>query len=196
MSFIRFALLRPYQERRVIAPARFRTGLNSWLRFFQWRAIICTPYKWIQNCKNWQFILLSLDVHLNLEKKIAEYLGTEEAILYSYGFSTISSAIPAYSKRTDVIFWLVFTGHNKHILCTVGRWLKMAATSEKVEPSWMIFLYENWLSVENLIIENSLLPTKSCTISFLISILRFLFENFSHAFVIMLWFLFIQFHTI
>lgn len=46
----------------------------------------------------------TVDVHLDLEKKIAEYLGTEEAILYSYGFSTISSAIPAYSKRTDVIF--------------------------------------------------------------------------------------------
>jgi len=46
----------------------------------------------------------TIDVHLNLEKKIADYLGTEEAILYSYGFSTISSAIPAYSKRTDVIF--------------------------------------------------------------------------------------------
>ena len=49
--------------------------------------------------------LFNLDVHLNLEKKIAEFLGTEEAILYSYGFSTVSSAIPAYSKRTDVIFW-------------------------------------------------------------------------------------------
>lgn len=46
----------------------------------------------------------TIDVHLNLEKKIAEYLRTEEAILYSYGFSTMSSAIPAYSKRTDVIF--------------------------------------------------------------------------------------------
>ncbi|XP_015776799.1 PREDICTED: serine palmitoyltransferase 1-like [Acropora digitifera] len=30
--------------------------------------------------------------------------GTEEAILYSYGFSTIASAIPAYSKRGDVVF--------------------------------------------------------------------------------------------
>ncbi|XP_065096707.1 serine palmitoyltransferase 1 isoform X2 [Paramisgurnus dabryanus] len=29
---------------------------------------------------------------------------TEEAILYSYGFATIASAIPAYSKRGDIIF--------------------------------------------------------------------------------------------
>lgn len=46
----------------------------------------------------------TIDVHLTLEQKLASYLGTEEAILYSYGFATVSSAIPAYSKRTDVIF--------------------------------------------------------------------------------------------
>jgi 7-keto-8-aminopelargonate synthetase-like enzyme len=27
--------------------------------------------------------------------------------MYAYGFSTIASAIPAYSKRGDVIFWWV-----------------------------------------------------------------------------------------
>ena len=44
------------------------------------------------------------DVHLELEDKISKYMNTEEAILYSYGFATIASAIPAYSKRGDVIF--------------------------------------------------------------------------------------------
>ncbi|KAM6469925.1 serine palmitoyltransferase 1 isoform 2-T2 [Liasis olivaceus] len=29
---------------------------------------------------------------------------TEEAIIYSYGFATIASAIPAYSKRGDILF--------------------------------------------------------------------------------------------
>lgn len=45
------------------------------------------------------------DVHLVLEERIAKFMQTEEAILYSYGFATIASAIPAYSKRGDVIFW-------------------------------------------------------------------------------------------
>lgn len=31
-------------------------------------------------------------------------MGVEEAVVYSYGFSTISSAIPAYAKRGDIIF--------------------------------------------------------------------------------------------
>lgn len=36
---------------------------------------------------------------------------TEEAIIYSYGFATIASAIPAYSKRGDMVFVCVFPQH-------------------------------------------------------------------------------------
>uniref|UniRef100_A0AC35TXP3 Aminotran_1_2 domain-containing protein n=1 Tax=Rhabditophanes sp. KR3021 TaxID=114890 RepID=A0AC35TXP3_9BILA len=46
----------------------------------------------------------TVDVHLDLEKEIAEFLKTEECVLYSYGFATIASAIPAYAKAGDVIF--------------------------------------------------------------------------------------------
>jgi serine palmitoyltransferase len=45
----------------------------------------------------------TIDVHLDLEKSIAEFLGTESAIIYSYGFSTVASAIPAFSKKGDVL---------------------------------------------------------------------------------------------
>ena len=45
-----------------------------------------------------------LDVHLELEERLSKFMRTEESILYSYGFATIASAIPAYSKRGDVIF--------------------------------------------------------------------------------------------
>lgn len=43
-------------------------------------------------------------MHLNLEKELAEYMHCEEAVLYSYGFATIASAIPAYAKRGDIIY--------------------------------------------------------------------------------------------
>jgi len=46
----------------------------------------------------------TVDVHLDLEKELAEFLGCEEAVLYSYGFATIASAIPAYAKKGDIIF--------------------------------------------------------------------------------------------
>ena len=45
----------------------------------------------------------TLDVHLELEKKIAGFLGMEASIVYAQGFSCISSVIPAFSKRGDVI---------------------------------------------------------------------------------------------
>jgi serine palmitoyltransferase len=40
---------------------------------------------------------------MELERDIADFLGTEAAILYSQGFSTISSVIPAFCKRGDII---------------------------------------------------------------------------------------------
>nr|CDS32311.2 serine palmitoyltransferase [Hymenolepis microstoma] len=46
----------------------------------------------------------TFDAHLDLEKVLEDFLGVEEVALYSYGFSTIASAIPAYAKRTDLIF--------------------------------------------------------------------------------------------
>ncbi|KAJ8392741.1 hypothetical protein AAFF_G00072250 [Aldrovandia affinis] len=46
----------------------------------------------------------TFDVHLELEDRLAKFMRTEEAIIYSYGFATIASAIPAYSKRGDIVF--------------------------------------------------------------------------------------------
>ncbi|EEB13768.1 serine palmitoyltransferase, putative [Pediculus humanus corporis] len=46
----------------------------------------------------------TVDVHLELEEKLAEFLEVEEACVYSYSFATMASAIPAYCKRGDIIF--------------------------------------------------------------------------------------------
>lgn len=51
----------------------------------------------------------TMDVHLDLEDRIAKFMGLEEAIVYSYGFSTVASAIPAYAKRGDIIFVYVIS---------------------------------------------------------------------------------------
>ncbi len=59
------------------------------------------------NSNNKLLTLFTLDVHLNLETRLAQFMALEEALIYSYGFSTIASAIPAYAKRGDVIFALV-----------------------------------------------------------------------------------------
>lgn len=45
----------------------------------------------------------TFDVHLKLEQDIASHFGTENTIIYSQSFSTISSVIAAFSKRGDII---------------------------------------------------------------------------------------------
>ncbi|KAH9060273.1 pyridoxal phosphate-dependent transferase [Lactarius vividus] len=45
----------------------------------------------------------SADVHLNLERDIADLLETEASILYFRGFSTIHCVISAFAKRGDII---------------------------------------------------------------------------------------------
>lgn len=46
----------------------------------------------------------TVDIHIELENRLAKFMNVEEAVLYSYGFSAIASAIPAYAKSNDVIF--------------------------------------------------------------------------------------------
>lgn len=43
------------------------------------------------------------DVHMKIEADIASHLGTPACIIYAQAFSTISSVIPAFSKRGDII---------------------------------------------------------------------------------------------
>jgi serine palmitoyltransferase len=47
----------------------------------------------------------TIDVHLELERNLSQWLGTCDTIVYSYGFCTISSVIPAFSKRGDVLIY-------------------------------------------------------------------------------------------
>jgi len=44
------------------------------------------------------------DVHIALEERLARFLGMEQAVSYSYSFSTTASAIPAYAKKGDIIY--------------------------------------------------------------------------------------------
>ncbi|KAH7556951.1 hypothetical protein JRO89_XS11G0016200 [Xanthoceras sorbifolium] len=45
----------------------------------------------------------TIDVHLDCEARIAKFLGTPDSILYSYGLSTMFSAIPCFCKKGDLV---------------------------------------------------------------------------------------------
>jgi serine palmitoyltransferase len=45
----------------------------------------------------------TIDVHLQLEERLARFMGTQEAILYSYDLATLPSIIPAFASKKDLI---------------------------------------------------------------------------------------------
>eukprot|EP00158_Paraphelidium_tribonemae_P003518 Partr_v1_DN26194_c0_g1_i1_m10330 putative Serine palmitoyl-transferase len=45
----------------------------------------------------------TLDAHLELEAELARFIGTEEAIIYAQAFSALSSVIPAFAKRGEIL---------------------------------------------------------------------------------------------
>ena len=45
----------------------------------------------------------TIDVHLNLEEELARLFHVQQTITYSDGASTVSSAIPAFAKKGDVV---------------------------------------------------------------------------------------------
>eukprot|EP01120_Amphizonella_sp_Union-15-10_P007476 TRINITY_DN2526_c0_g6_i1.p1 TRINITY_DN2526_c0_g6~~TRINITY_DN2526_c0_g6_i1.p1 ORF type:complete len:472 (-),score=89.21 TRINITY_DN2526_c0_g6_i1:36-1451(-) len=45
----------------------------------------------------------NLEPHFTLEARMAKFLGTEEALMFSAGFATIASVIPAFCKAQDIL---------------------------------------------------------------------------------------------
>ena len=68
------------------------------------KSFLSTKCIFIQSLTTSVYYFLLSDVHVELEKQLASFMKTEKAIVYSYGFATIASAIPAYAKRGDIIF--------------------------------------------------------------------------------------------
>ena len=53
------------------------------------------------------------DVHMDLERDIADFLGTDSSIFYSQGLSTIHCATPAFAKPGDIINFAIQKGLQK-----------------------------------------------------------------------------------
>lgn len=45
----------------------------------------------------------TIDVHLQLEERLAQFMGTDGSIMYSDGASTVSSTVAAFAKRGDLL---------------------------------------------------------------------------------------------
>ncbi|KAH9018643.1 serine palmitoyltransferase [Lactarius pseudohatsudake] len=70
----------------------------------------------------------TIDVHMDLERDIADFLSTEASILYSQGFLTIPSVIPAFAKRGDIIV------ADRGISFAVQKGLQISRSTRPEEP--------------------------------------------------------------
>ncbi|TAL35200.1 MAG: aminotransferase class I/II-fold pyridoxal phosphate-dependent enzyme [Spirochaetes bacterium] len=66
-------------------------------------ATIAATRKYGSGCSGSRFLNGSLDIHFELEEKLAEFTGKEAALLYSTGFQTNQGAIVGIIKKGDYI---------------------------------------------------------------------------------------------
>ena len=59
--------------------------------------------KYGTGCAGSRFLNGTLDIHLELERKLADFVGKEEAIVYSTGFQVNVGVVPTFTGRSDYI---------------------------------------------------------------------------------------------
>lgn len=68
-------------------------------------AAIAATKKYGTGCAGSRFLNGTLDLHLELERKLAEFVGKEEAIIYSTGFQVNLGVVSCLTGRQDYIIW-------------------------------------------------------------------------------------------
>ncbi|MDO4755662.1 MAG: pyridoxal phosphate-dependent aminotransferase family protein [Parabacteroides sp.] len=68
-------------------------------------AAIEATKKYGTGCAGSRFLNGTLDIHLQLEKRLAEFVGKEDAIVYSTGFQVNLGVVSCLTGREDYILW-------------------------------------------------------------------------------------------
>lgn len=87
-------------------------------------ASIAAIKKYGTGCAGSRFLNGTLDIHVELERKLAELVGKEEALVYSAGFNVNMGVIPALTGRED---YLIFDELD-HASIMVGKQLSFSKT--------------------------------------------------------------------
>ena len=72
-------------------------------------------------------------VHFELEEDISKFFGTENTIIYSYGFSVASSVIPVYAHDGDVIVIDEKCNYSLQLGCLLSKKLTLRFKHNDVE---------------------------------------------------------------
>jgi len=84
-------------------------GSNSYLGLTNHPKIkevaIAATKKYGSGCAGSRFLNGTLDLHVELEKKLAQFVGKEDAIVYSTGFQVNIGVVPAMTGRDDYLIY-------------------------------------------------------------------------------------------
>lgn len=68
-------------------------------------AAIAATQKYGTGCAGSRFLNGTLDIHVELEKRLAKFVGKEEAIVYSTGFQVNLGVVSCLTGREDYVIW-------------------------------------------------------------------------------------------
>jgi 8-amino-7-oxononanoate synthase len=80
--------------------------------------------KYGTGCTGSRYLNGTLDIHLELEDKLAEFLGKESCVLFSTGYQTNEGSIQTIAGRND----LIFSDRDNHACIVVGTLVSNAKT--------------------------------------------------------------------
>lgn len=80
--------------------------------------------KYGTGCTGSRYLNGTLDIHLELEEKLAEFLGKENCVLFSTGYQTNEGSIQTIAGRNDIIF----SDRDNHACIVVGTICSNAKT--------------------------------------------------------------------
>ena len=78
------------------------------------KAAIAATEKYGSGCAGSRFLNGTLDIHLELERKLAEFVGKEDALIFSAGFNVNAGVISALTGREDYIIYDELSGSHLH----------------------------------------------------------------------------------
>lgn len=107
--------------------------------------------KYGTGCSGSRFLTGTLDLHIELEEKIAKFLGKEDCLLFSTGFQTPQGIISVLTQKGE----LVFSDRDNHASINAGNFISTGLNIEVIR-----YKHNNFEHLENLISKHPIETSK------------------------------------
>ncbi len=111
-------------KKKIMAGSNNYLGLTSHPRVKE--AAIKAIEKYGTGCSGSRYLTGTLDLHVELEEKLAKFFGKESALLFSTGYQTAQGIIPTLVNRGEV----VISDRDNHACIMAGNMMARGASAE------------------------------------------------------------------